>query len=178
MPYVAAAAETGHPAQEVPVSDSESICLPRTWRRLVKLRRPAILSRPGQERFGRGIFPRNRGTADQRKSARGKCSLHHAAPVEARNRTRSSYAIHAHSLLYSSAHCIRSARVHQCDHGSARSFQPPRKPALEHDHNQQERATDEIFPKGIELKRSLAPLEVQGHEDQAEQEHADQRAAD
>src|SRR5215204_3717628 len=54
-------------------------------------------------------------------------------------------------------------------HVSPRNLEPPRQPALEHDHDQQESTANEVLPIRIELKRALTALEIQRHEDQSQQ---------
>jgi len=56
--------------------------------------------------------------------------------------------------------------------GLSRDLKRPRQPALEHDHNQQERTPDEVLPERIEFEGALTSLEVQCDEDQSQQEDA------
>jgi hypothetical protein len=50
----------------------------------------------------------------------------------------------------------------------SRNLEPPRQPALEHDHDQEERSPNEVLPEGIEFEGALATLEIQRNKDQSQ----------
>ena len=58
------------------------------------------------------------------------------------------------------------------------NLESPCQPALKHDNDQQKRSTDDVFPEGVELERSLTAFEIECDEDESQQEHADEGTPD